>query len=144
MTSGDPRAKPTRIFLVDDHPLIRRALRRLIHSQAELEVCGEAQDAVLAEEFIRDLKPDMVIMDMALKKGHGLDLLQLVRAENHRVRILMLTATSEISFVERALGLGASGYLLKTEDEKEILAAIFAILKGERYLSPSLRKKLSW
>lgn len=136
--------KTTRIFLVDDHPLIRRALRRLIHSQVSLEVCGEAEDASLAAQFIGDLKPDLVIMDMVLKKGHGIDLLQTVRAVNHRVRVLMFTSTSEISFVERALGLGANGYLLKTEDEKEILIAIFAIMQGERYLSPSLRKKLSW
>jgi DNA-binding NarL/FixJ family response regulator len=132
-----------RVFLVDDHPVTREGLARLINHEADLEVCGEAGAAARAIPQIEALKPDLVIVDVSLTTGpSGLELIKDLIARQPRLRLLALSTHDEALYAERALRAGAKGYVMKQEPTELVVQAIRRILNGEVYLSKAMNDRL--
>jgi DNA-binding NarL/FixJ family response regulator len=124
-----------RIFLVDDHPIVRQGLALLIDHELDLEVAGQAEDAAGALRGIRSVKPDLVLLDVSLKDGDGIELLKDLKAQDPSLPVLMLSMHDESLYAERALRAGARGYVMKQEAPAILLAAIRKVLDGEIYIS---------
>lgn len=132
-----------RIFLVDDHPVTREGLARLINCESGLEVCGEAGTAAAAVSKIESLRPDLVIVDVSLTKGaSGLELIKDIASRNVRLPMLALSTHDESLYAERALRAGARGYVMKQEPTEKVMQAIRKILAGELYLSRAMNDRL--
>lgn len=127
-----------RIFLVDDHPLVREWLTALLNQQPDLSVCGEAESAPQAFEAITQSRPDIAIVDISLKNGSGIELIKNIRAAAPEVAVIVLSMHDENLYAERALRAGARGYIMKRETAKKVVAAIRQVLEGKLYLSESL------
>jgi len=134
MSNKSERPK-ARVFLVDDHPLVREHLTALIQQEADLEVCEEAADAPSALTLIHQRNPDLVILDISLKRSHGLDLLKDLKGFRPKPAVLVLSMHEETLYAERALRAGALGYITKEEATVNILSAIRRVLAGQVYLS---------
>lgn len=128
-----------RIFLVDDHPLVREWLVNLLLRQTDLTVCGESDNVEAASEQIRGAKPELAIVDLSLASGWGLDLIRQLAAQTPETRIIVLSMHDEKLYAERAIRAGARGYVMKRESAKVIVGAIRQVLKGEIYLSSELQ-----
>jgi len=134
--------KKFKIYIVDDHPLIREGLVRFINLQPDLRVCGEATTSHQALKSIPVLKPDVVILDLTLESANGLDLIKDMKLRSLKSLILVLSMHDESLYAERALRAGAKGYIMKGEPSKEVLKAIHCILAGEIYLSEKMAAKM--
>ena len=135
----DARSK---VFLVDDHPIVRQGLALLINREADLAVCGDAEEAVTALSRIEELKPDLVVVDISLNGPDGLDLLKSIRARDPNLPVLILSMLDESLYAERALRAGASGYIMKQEATERVLVAIRRILGGEIYVSDRMANRM--
>lgn len=122
-----------RIFIVDDHPLVREWLASLLRLQPDLEVCGEAGDPAAALASMTARPPDVAIVDLSLTRGSGLELIKSLRDQLPEVRVLVLSMHEELSDVERALRAGARGYVMKRESTGQIVAAIREVHAGRVY-----------
>jgi DNA-binding NarL/FixJ family response regulator len=131
-----------RVAIVDDHPLVREGLAARICAQPDMEVCGEASDTEAAMELIASRQPDLVIVDIALKDGHGIDLIRRVAALSPRIKMLVVSAYDESLFAERALRAGALGYINKQELQGKVVDALRTVLRGERYISEVMTQRL--
>jgi len=131
-----PDAK--RLLIVDDHPLFRKGLEELIHSDANFAVCGEADNAAQAMEVIRKLHPDMAIVDLSLPGANGIELIKNIRAEFSKLPILVLSMHDESLYALRALRAGADGYVMKHEAMANVIQAIREVFNGRPYLSPAM------
>jgi DNA-binding NarL/FixJ family response regulator len=127
-----------RIFLVDDHPLVREWLTNLIHQQLDLTVCGEAESGPQALETIAALKPDIAIVDIALKDSSGIELIKDLKQRCPNIAVLVLSMHEESHYAERALRAGAKGYIMKRETTGKVIAAIRQVLDGKLYVSESI------
>ena len=132
----------TRILIVDDHPIVRQGLERLIEAEPDLVIAAEAATADDAIQTIDREDIDFVILDVGLKKGSGLDVIGQIRTRKPDLPVLILSMHQERFYAERALRSGAQGYLMKQNDPAEIVPAIRRILSGELYLSPALADEL--
>ena len=141
-TEARPPARKT-ILIVDDHPMLRRGLAALIESESDLTVCGEAATGAAALEAIRTYSPDLVIVDLALDGGDGLDLIKAMKARHPEIPALVLSMYDEAVYAERALRAGARGYVSKQQLASTVLAAIHRLLGGEAYLSDNLEAQLA-
>jgi DNA-binding NarL/FixJ family response regulator len=124
-----------RILIVDDHPIVRQGLAQLIAQEKELEVCGEADDAATALEAVRNLAPDVAVLDLMLKGSNGVELIREMKSRNPSVRILVISMHDEAIYAERALKAGAHGYIMKQKATDEVLSALRKVLAGEVYVS---------
>jgi DNA-binding NarL/FixJ family response regulator len=132
-----PQAK--RIVIVDDHPLFRKGLAELIHSERNhFAVCGEAGNAAEAMEVIRQLNPELAIVDLSLPGSNGIELIKNIRAEFSKLPILVLSMHDESLYAVRALRAGADGYVMKHEAMANVIQAIREIFNGHPYLSPAM------
>jgi DNA-binding NarL/FixJ family response regulator len=138
--SGNQNKK--RILLVDDHPVLRKGLVRLIDSKNGFIVCGEASSAMEAMALMHKLKPNLVIVDIGLPGTSGIELTKIIRAEFPNIPVLILSMHEEALYASRALRAGAVGYIVKQDAIDNIATALHQTLKGERYLSPSIAKQL--
>ncbi|MBN1852087.1 MAG: response regulator transcription factor [Pirellulales bacterium] len=136
------RSRSHRVFIVDDHPIVRRGLGELISDEPDMEVCGDAEDSKEALKKIAVLRPDIVIVDLTLKSGHGLELIQQIRAQNQKVKILVSSMHDELLFAERVLRAGAMGYISKQSSPDMIINAMRQVLRGEIYLSSRMANRL--
>jgi DNA-binding NarL/FixJ family response regulator len=136
------RNRPAAILIVDDHPLIREGLALQISACDNLRVCAEASDTDEALSAHERYRPDLVIVDLTLKTGHGLDLIEALSHRDRNLRMLVLSAHDESLFAERALRAGAWGYVNKQEAQTQIIDAIHTVLQGKRYLSTALREQI--
>jgi len=127
-----------RIFLVDDHAIVRYGISELISKQADLEVCGEAEGAADALRAVQTLKPDLVITDISLKESSGLDLVRNIKSAAPHAEILVVSIHDDKIYGELALRAGASGYLMKEEAIENVLVAIRRILSGGIFVSERL------
>ncbi len=125
-----------RVFIVDDHPLVRQGLAQIIESQDDLELCGEAEDSMSAMRGIELKKPDAIIVDISLQGNNGLELIKNVKAIHEQIPILVFSMHDESIYAQRALRAGAKGYVMKKESSEKIVDAIRRIIKGEIYVSP--------
>jgi DNA-binding NarL/FixJ family response regulator len=120
-----------RLFLVDDHPVTREGLARLLNCEADLEVCGQAGTAADALLDIELLKPDLAIVDVSLAAGRsGLELVKDIAKRQRRLPALVLSTHDESLYAERALRAGARGYVMKHEPMERVMAAIRQVLSG--------------
>ena len=132
----------TRLLVVDDHPIVQQGLERLIETEADLEIVGAVATSDDALQFIDHNEVDFVILDIGLKKGSGLDLIDQIRARREELPVLVLSMHQERFYAERVLRAGAQGYVMKQNDPAEIVPAIRRILGGDLYLSPTLADEL--
>jgi len=132
-----PHAKQ-RVLVVDDHPLVRDGLVQLLRRQSGLTCCGEADTVLNAQEIALKENPDLVILDLRLDKGDGLELIKTLKSQLPKLRILVLSQLDEVLYAERVLKAGAHGYLMKEEAAKEVVTAIRTVLSGELYVSQKM------
>ena len=123
------------ILIVDDHPIVRQGLRRLIDQERDLAVCGEAESATEAKVALRELKPDVVIVDISLKQGDGIELVKDTRTHHSKLPILVLSMHDETIYAERMLSAGANGYIMKQAASDQLLTALRRVLEGGIYVS---------
>ncbi len=136
------RSGKSRVLLVDDHPLVRRGVADVIAHEADLEICGEAADVAEAIQEVERTQPDLVLVDLALKSGHGLELLEKLKARNPQIKTLVSSMQDETLFAERVLQAGAMGYITKQEPPEMLVRAVRQVLRGEVYLSPRMTSRL--
>lgn len=132
-----------RVFVVDDHPLVREWLVNLIKRRPDLEVCGEAEDAAMALSSIAATRPGVAIVDLSLTCGSGLELIKDLKTQYPAVRVLVLSMHEDTDYAERALRAGARGYVMKREATGRIIEAIYQVLRGEIYASEKLLARLA-
>jgi DNA-binding NarL/FixJ family response regulator len=132
----------TRVFVVDDHPIVRQGLSQLINREPDLMVCGEAEDARTALDRVGPSKADILIVDVSLEGPDGIELLKTIRGRDAKLPVLMLSMHDESLYAERALRAGANGYIMKQEATDRVLIAIRQILSGEVYVSDRMAQKL--
>lgn len=130
----------TRIMVVDDHTIIRQGIAGLLRSAGDFEVVAEAGTGQAAVRLATDLKPDIIIMDMSLPDMDGLEIARQIKAKGGKSEILFLTMHNDSGLHEMAQQIGAKGYLLKDDAMDDLLYAIRAVLRGERYTSGSLKE----
>ncbi len=140
---ADERSMYCRVMLVDDHNLVRVALRRLLEHLDGVEVVGEAEDGGHAVVRATRLRPDLVLMDVTLGSMNGIEALTRLRQSAPDVRVMMLSMNDSLDTVLQALRFGACGYLLKSAEVVELELAIWAVMRGERYFSPAVSKLLA-
>jgi DNA-binding NarL/FixJ family response regulator len=133
MNRAAGQSGPVRVLLVDDHPLVRQALRETILRERDLAVCGEAEDRQRALAAMADCRPDLVIVDLALKNSDGLELITDIRLGYPGTRILVLSMYDGSHFAERVIRAGANGYVSKQEAPTRIMQAVRKVLSGEIY-----------
>ncbi len=135
MTSTPCATDKTRVFLIDDHPILRQGLANVLNQQATLCVCGEASDPVEALSAVERLQPDLALVDLSLRSGDGIELLKDLRVRQPRMLTLVLSMHDEALYAERALRAGARGYVMKQEKIDRLLLAISRVLSGAIYVS---------
>jgi len=131
-----------RVFIVEDHPVTRDGLVQLINYQDDLRVCGHAGTVAKAIGGVDEAEPDLVMVDVSLPDGHGIELVKDLKLRRPQARILVLSMHDEGLYAERAFRAGASGYIMKQEPTDTVLAAVRRILSGETYLSPRMQERV--
>jgi DNA-binding NarL/FixJ family response regulator len=131
-----------KVFVVDDHPIIREGLAQMINREPDLTVCGDAQEMHSALQSISTLKPDILIVDISLNGPDGLDLLKSIRGKDPALPVLILSMHDESIYAERALRAGANGYIMKQEATERVLVALRRILNHEIYVSDRIANKM--
>jgi two-component system, NarL family, response regulator NreC len=131
-----------RVLLVDDHSVVRSGLRMLLDSQDDIETVGEAGDMRTAVFETRALKPDVILMDMVMPGGSGIEATTAVLKEHPDAKVLVLSMQDDPSYVREAFAVGASGYVLKEAADAEVVAAIREVATGGRYVHPALGARL--
>ncbi len=148
--SGNPAAAPAsprgtartkiRVLLVDDHPVVRKGIMSVLSQQADLEVVGEAGDGQEGLRKAKELKPDLVLMDIDMPRLNGLTATEILHRENPGIKVLVLSMHSQADFVMRILQSGARGYVLKAASAEELIKAIHSIQSGETFFSPEVAR----
>ncbi len=138
-----PRARRHRVFLLDDHPLVREWLAGMVALEPDLEICGQADEAAGALAKIPEMRPEVVVVDLSLPRSSGLEFIKEMRARHPAVRLLVLSMHDEATVAERAFRAGAHGYAIKRESGPQIIEGIRAVLEGKFYASPSLTAQLA-
>jgi DNA-binding NarL/FixJ family response regulator len=131
-------AVPTRVLIVDDHPLVRQAVRETLAQESDLAVCGEAADEAAARQLVARLHPDLVLLDLSLGESNGMDLIPWMIQADPKLRVLVLSMHDEALYGERAIHAGARGYINKRATPDAFVAAIRTVLSGRIYLHPAI------
>jgi DNA-binding NarL/FixJ family response regulator len=131
-----------RVLIVDDHPLVRKGLAETISAESDMEVCGEAADGTEALRLVEATHPHVMIIDLSLKTGHGIDLIEQIKAHDDQIKMVVSSMHDEALFAERVLRAGAVGYLNKQEPTERIVDAIRQVMRGEIALSPRMSNRL--
>jgi two-component system response regulator DevR len=132
----------TRVFLLDDHEIVRRGLRELLESEPDIEVCGEAATAAEALARIPPTRPDVAVLDVRLPDGNGVEVCRELRSADPNLRCLMLTSYADDEALFDAILAGASGYVLKQVRADELLEAIRRVAAGQSLLDPALTQRV--
>jgi DNA-binding NarL/FixJ family response regulator len=131
-----------RVFVVDDHPIFRLGLSKLVGFEQDLAVCGEANNTVQALDALRHTEADVVVVDISLPGANGMELVKSLRAEHPKLPLLVLSAHDENLYALRALRAGASGFLMKRESESSFIPALRAVLAGKIWVSSIFGQQL--
>ncbi len=140
--NNDNRMMRYKVLLVDDHPLVRRGVADVIAHESDLEICGEAADVAEAMQALARVRPDVVVIDLSLRSGHGIDLIEKIKVHDPRIKTLVSSMHDETLFAERVLQAGAMGYITKQEPPEALVRAIRQVLRGELYLSPRMTSRI--
>ncbi len=141
-TGTQKKSHTTKIMLVDDHPIVRQGVRRLVESRTNFEVCFETGKAGEAITHIEDDPCDAAIIDISIEGRSGIDLIEDIRGRGYSFPILVLSIHDEAVYAEKALAAGAQGYVIKHQDPETIITALEAILEGRVYVCEQLASKL--
>ncbi len=134
--------KEKKILIIEDHPIVRKGFSMLINQDDELKTIGEAGDYHSALDMVRKTKADLILLDLSLGDGNGIELIKEVKVINPALPVLVVSLHDENLYAERALKAGARGYIMKSEATDNILTAIKKIINGEVYLSDGMKDKL--
>jgi two-component system response regulator NreC len=134
--------QPIKIFLADDHTIVRQGLAKLLEAEPNIKVVGEAQDGREAVNKVQRLNPDIVIMDIAMPLLNGIEATRQIKKILPQTKIIILSMHSHDRYISELINLGASGYLLKDSTGGEIIKAVSAAMKGDVYLSPSISRRV--
>jgi two-component system response regulator NreC len=129
-----------RVLLADDHTILRDGIRALLVDQADIEVIGEAEDGLSTVKMVGKLKPDVVIMDIAMPLLNGLEATRQIQRDYPQVKVLILTMHDNEEYIRQVLAAGALGYVLKDAAAHDLLGAIRAVQRGEAVLSPAITR----
>ncbi len=127
-----------RILLADDHAVVRQGFRMILSAQTDLEIVGEAGNGREAVELAAKLRPDVVVMDVAMPELNGIEATRRLTAENPHIRVVALSMHKDSVYVREILRAGARGYLLKDSPAADLVAAVRAVAQGEGYISPAV------
>ncbi len=130
------------VFIVDDHPVYRAGLKALIEGEKGLSWVGESDGAPRVVEAVQNLKPDIVLLDLNLQKGSGMQLIKAIRTQNKDVKILVASMHSDLIYAERVVRLGANGYINKEQSTRTMLDAIWRVLEGKIYVNSMVMELL--
>jgi DNA-binding NarL/FixJ family response regulator len=131
-------AAPRRVFIVDDHPIVRQGLGQLINHEPDLRVCGEAASVREARAALNQSVPDIVILDLSLHDSDGLELIKDIRSKYRHLPVLVLSMHDETIYAERLLSAGANGYIMKQAAADQLLVALRRVLGGGIYVSENV------
>ena len=131
--------KKTKVFIVDDHPIVRQGLIQLINQESDFVICGDVGDIPSAMKDIAKHRPDVVIIDIALGQANGIRLIEDIAREYPEILMIALSMHDESVYGERCLKAGARGYLMKQEEPKSVITALKKVAAGEVYISENLR-----
>ena len=134
--------QPIRVFLVDDHPVVREGLRSLLASFPDFQVVGEADDGFAITSQVESTRPDVLLLDIRLGNVSGIEVARLLRRNQPSVKIIILTTYDDAEYLQQALAADVHGYLLKSASHEQLAEAIRAVHRGERLLSPPLLGKV--
>lgn len=134
--------KKAKIVIIDDHPLTREGLKRLINHEDDLVVCGEAGDSHSALAIVKKTKPTVITLDLSLEESHGIDLLSILRSKYPKIAILVISMHDESLYAERVLRAGAKGYIMKHQASEQVLEALRSVIKGNVYASSEIQNRL--
>jgi DNA-binding NarL/FixJ family response regulator len=132
----------TRIFIVDDHPLLRRGLAELINREVDMTFCGEAEDSPSAMKAITQVKPDLVIVDISLKGYNGIELIKNIKAFDSKIQVLVLSMHDESVYAMRVLKAGAKAYVMKQEVVDKVMEAVRRIRAGKVFVSERVASRM--
>jgi DNA-binding NarL/FixJ family response regulator len=130
------------VFLVEDHPIVREGVGRLIEKEPDMTICGEAENGTEALTRIERVRPDVVLVDLSLENSSGLDLIQDLRLRWPKMPVLVLSMYDEMYYAERVLRAGAMGYVMKQEAPRKIIQAIRTVLTGKLFVSEKVSDKM--
>ncbi len=136
------RKPKIKVLLVDDHPILRAGLGRLINQEADMMICGEAEDGPTAFDLVGTLNPDIAVIDISLKGSNGIELVKNLKARYPELPTMVLSMHDESLYAERALRAGSLGYIMKEEAIGQVLVAIRKVLQGEIFLSEKMKGKM--
>jgi DNA-binding NarL/FixJ family response regulator len=140
-SNESPLPPRIRIFVVEDHPLVRKGLWSLLNLQPNMQVCGEAVGVSSAKRGIPESHPDLALVDLGLEDGNGFELLDWLRQHHPRLKLLVLSGQEDTTFTERAFRCGAHGYVAKRDGPRELLSAIHRVMRNQRYVSSNAAPK---
>lgn len=132
-----------KIFIADDHSLIREGIKNLISSESDIKIIGESSNPHEVLEQLKKLKPDVIVLDISMPGKSGLDLLKEIKIQLPEIKVLMMSMLPEEQFAKRTLKAGASGYITKTSLPEEFIIAIRRVASGRKYVSQNLAEQLA-
>jgi len=130
------------IVIADDHTIVRQGLRKLLEEEECLKITGEAMDGREAIQIVQKLKPDIVIMDIAMPILNGIEAARQIKQSELKTKVIILSMHDHTRYIRELLSIGVSGYLLKNAASGDIIKAIHAVIKGESYLSPTISNRV--
>lgn len=131
-----------KVFVIDDHPIFREGIKALIDHQIGLRLVGEADSSDKIVEQIQELNPDIILLDLSLQNGSGLQMIKSIRFKNRHTGILVVSMHSDLVYAERVIRLGANGYINKNQTPQNLLSAIWLVLGGKLYVCREVAERL--
>ncbi len=142
MEMEQPRPRPSRVMIVDDHPIVREGLSTRLQAEPEFEVCAEAEDIASALKLLGEVTPELAIIDVALTDGNGIDLIKRLKVKHPEVQVVVWSMYDESLYGERALRAGALGYVNKAEPTERLIEALRHVRDGKLALSETMTERL--
>jgi DNA-binding NarL/FixJ family response regulator len=132
-----------RVFVADDHAVLRDGLKALVNGQPDMEIVGEADNGRVTQQRARELMPDVLLMDISMPELNGVEATEIIRQECPAIKVLVLTAYKDKGYLDRLLKVGASGYVLKISAAEELIGAIRHVAAGGIYLDPQMAERIT-
>lgn len=126
------------VMITDDHSMIREGLKNLLELDGDIQVIAEAENGEDCLEKLKNVKPDVLLLDINMPKMNGLEVLQNFKTQRKKINVLVLTVHNEVEYLMKAVDIGVNGYILKDSESAELKKAIFSVADGETYIQPSL------